>query len=367
LACDRDQSKIVLNYIKSYFDEIPALKAMVTRETATGFELNNGVDITVATNSFRSVRGRPILLAILDEAAFMASETSASPDTELYAALKPALATIPGSRIITISSPYRKSGLLWNQYQRFFGKDDDNVLVIQASVRQLNPTIPQSLVDDAIAEDPASASAEWLGQFRDDLAAFLTIELIESAVDRNVIVRPPLANRFSYWSFVDASGGVKDSFTCAIAHDENGVGVLDCLVEIKAPFNPHLATEQISNTLKAYGLYSTKGDRYAAQWTVDAFATHGIKYEHSERDRSALYADVLPLFTSGRVKLLDNRRLVKQFAGLERRTSSLGKDKIDHGPGGHDDLCNSVAGALVRCIHEKSQRTRQIRINFMGR
>ena len=122
LACDRDQSKIVLGYIRSYFSDIPALKAMVTRETASGFELNNGIDITVATNSFRSVRGRPILLAILDEAAFMMSETSASPDTELYAAIKPATVTIPGSMIITISSPYRRSGLLWNQYKRFFGK-----------------------------------------------------------------------------------------------------------------------------------------------------------------------------------------------------------------------------------------------------
>jgi hypothetical protein len=41
LACDRDQAKIVLDYTRSYFTEIPPLKAMVTRETATGFELNN--------------------------------------------------------------------------------------------------------------------------------------------------------------------------------------------------------------------------------------------------------------------------------------------------------------------------------------
>jgi hypothetical protein len=32
---------------------------------------------------------------------------------------------------------------------------------------------------------------------------------------------------------------------------------------------------------------------------------------------------------------------------LERRTSALGKDRIDHGPGGHDDLANASAGALI--------------------
>jgi hypothetical protein len=80
---------------------------------------------------------------------------------------------------------------------------------------------------------------------------------------------------------------------------------------------------------------------------VEAFAKCGITYEHSERDRSAIYLDALPLFTSGRARLLDNRRLVTQFASLERRTSPIGKDRVDHGPGGGDDLCNSAAGALV--------------------
>jgi hypothetical protein len=51
---------------------------------------------------------------------------------------------------------------------------------------------------------------------------------------------------------------------------------------------------------------------------------------------------------SGRVRLLDNKRLVSQFCALERKTSSMGKDKIDHGPGGRDDdACISCAGALV--------------------
>jgi hypothetical protein len=45
--------------------------------------------------------------------------------------------------------------------------------------------------------------------------------------------------------------------------------------------------------------------------------------------------------------LLDNEKLVTQFAGLVRTTSPSGRDKIDHGKTGADDLCNSAAGALV--------------------
>jgi phage terminase large subunit-like protein len=83
VACDQNQAKIVLNYIRSYFSDIPMLRAMVRRETKSGFELNNFVDITVASNDYRSSRGRPVRLAIFDEVGFFRDENSASPDTEL--------------------------------------------------------------------------------------------------------------------------------------------------------------------------------------------------------------------------------------------------------------------------------------------
>jgi hypothetical protein len=80
---------------------------------------------------------------------------------------------------------------------------------------------------------------------------------------------------------------------------------------------------------------------------VEAFQKVGVKYIKSERDRSAIYLDTLPLFTSGRAHLIDNPRLVSQFAALERRTFSTGRDRVDHGSTGRDDVCNSAAGALV--------------------
>ena len=36
-----------------------------------------------------------------------------------------------------------------------------------------------------------------------------------------------------------------------------------------------------------------------------------------------------------------------QLVGLERRTARGGRDSIDHGPRGHDDVVNAAAGALV--------------------
>jgi hypothetical protein len=85
VACDRDQARIVLGYIKAFF-ELPLLRPMVTRETRDGLELSNGVDVSVVTNDFRAVRGRPILCAVLDEVAYYRDENSATPDVELLRA-----------------------------------------------------------------------------------------------------------------------------------------------------------------------------------------------------------------------------------------------------------------------------------------
>lgn len=349
LACDRDQARILLGYAKSYFTDIPMLCGMVRRETAAGFELVNGVDVSIGTNSFRSVRGRPILCAVLDECAFYRDETSATPDEETYRALVPGMATLDAdAMLVGISSPYRKSGLLYKKFADHFGEDSEDVLVIRAPSTTLNPTLDPKIIERALREDPVAAAAEWMAEFRDDISGWAGRELIEAAVDRGVAVRPPI-DGVAYKSFVDASGGVKDSYCAAVAHTENGVAVLDCVVEIRAPFNAESATSQIADTLRSYRCSSTSGDRYSAGWVSQAFERHGIRYKHSERDRSALYLNLLPMLSSARVRMLDNSRLVSQFAGLERRTFSNGRDRVDHAPGGSDDLCNAAAGALCLC------------------
>jgi hypothetical protein len=222
------------------------------------------------------------------------------------------------------------------------------VLVIRAPSRVLNPTLDQRIVDEAMARDPAAARAEWLAEWRDDIATFLSRDLIEAAVDPGVVVRPPVPD-VVYRAGCDPSGGVSDSFTAAISHAEGEAVVLDALIEIPAPFNPTSAVASVVATLKSYRLSEVTGDRYAASWTVDAFAKHDIRYIHSERDRSAIYSDVLPLFTAGRARLLDNAKLVSQFANLERRTLPGGRDRIDHpnSAGAHDDSANSAALSLV--------------------
>jgi hypothetical protein len=160
-----------------------------------------------------------------------------------------------------------------------------------------------------------------------------------------VIVRPPSSST-RYTAGCDASGGRNDSFTAAIAHREHdGKIVLDLVYERKPPFNPSEVVAEIVATMREYRCHQIAGDKYAAGWVVEAFQKAGARYIQSDRDRSAVYMDTLPLFTSGRARLLDSPLLISQFAALERRTFATGRERIDPGPG-HDDLCNSAAIAM---------------------
>ena len=46
------------------------------------------------------------------------------------------------------------------------------------------------------------------------------------------------------------------------------------------------------------------------------------------------------------VELPENERMLHELRALERRRGSSGRDRVDHPPGGHDDVANAVAGVV---------------------
>ena len=88
------------------------------------------------------------------------------------------------------------------------------------------------------------------------------------------------------------------------------------------------------------------------------------QYEVCQPSKSDLYRELLPALNSRRVELLDQPRLLAQLEGLERRTSRSGKDAIDHAPGGHDDLINAAAGALVSVLGTSGRMSPESVDNF---
>lgn len=352
-APDRKQGVLTLRYIVGLLHSVPSLSRLIVSETGDSVELSNGVIIEVVTASTSGPRGRAYALWIQEEAAFLPTDDSVNPDVEILRAVRPALARVPGSLLVVISSPYARKGVLWAAWQKYHDQPDGEVVFVQAATLDLNPTFDAAAVATAYVEDPASAAAEYGAQFRIDVEQFVSRDAVDAVVVPGRYELAYVAGA-TYRGFLDFAGGAigGDSAVLGIAHAEarqqgRTVAVLDLLRERQPPFSPETVCAEFAGTLKAYGVRQAVADRWAGQFPVEQMYKHGIIVEPSEHPKSDIYRDLLPLVNSGGCELLDVPRLRGQLVGLERRTARGGRDSIDHAPSAKDDVINAAAGCLV--------------------
>lgn len=347
VAADRRQARQVLAYLKGMC-RLPAVAPLVGQVLKDSVTFTTGAVVEVHSASWRSTRGYSSPLVVLDELAFFANEEgSANLDAEILAALRPALLNLPGSCLVCSSTPYAARGELFTAHERAFGRDElDDVLVWQADSRTMNPTLDAATIAAAYEADPVAAASEYGAEFRRDVAGFVEAAAVQGVTVPGRLELPP-AEGAGYVAFCDPSGGSQDSFTLAIAHAADGRAVLDVVRERRPPFSPEDVVADYAATLTSYRVTEVTGDRYAGEWPRERFQVHGIRYVPSARVKSDLYRELLPAVNAARCELLDVPRLAAQLVGLERRVARGGKDSVDHAPGGHDDVANAVAGALV--------------------
>jgi len=352
LAADRRQARTIMGYVKAFLEH-PQLKDLVEHESAESIQLRGSILIEVVTASYRAVRSRTVIAALCDEISFWRSDDSSlNPDTEIIAALEPAMATIPNALLLGASSPYGRRGVLWEAFDKYYGKPD-GPLIWKAPTWIMNPTVPQTFLDEKFVEDPQSYAAEYGAEFRSDVDAFIDREALDKVI-RETHEWPPRLG-FQYQAFTDPSGGTSDSFTIAIGHidKQSRKGVLDAIRERRPPFSPDTVVKEFCDLLKQYRVSRVEGDFYGGDWVSERFRVHGINYVVAERRKSDIYLEFLPMLNAGRVELLENRHMYGQFLGLERRLARGGHESIDHPPGGHDDIANVVAGVMVRMLSKK--------------
>jgi hypothetical protein len=352
IAADRKQARVIFRYTREFLKALDVVS--IERETQEVLELSNGVSVEIMTADFRSVRGYTAGALLLDEVTFWSSEGS-NPASEIIAALTPSMATVPGAMLLRASSPYAKRGVLYDAFREHYGRNGDDVLFWKAATRTMNPSVSEAFIASETAKDPASAAAEYGAEFRDDISGFVSPEIVDAAIIKGRHVLSP--NGQPCVGFIDVSGGVHDSHTCAVAFkDECGAAVLACAREVKSSDTDAVVTEFCA-LLKSYGLTYAYSDRYGAEWVRAAFDRHGIELRQSPHDRSSLYLNLLPALNAGNVRLLDLPRLRSQLLSLERRTiRGTAREVIDHPSAGADDLINAAAGVLV--LAESADRRR---------
>src|SRR5262249_22676038 len=152
------------------------------------------------------------------------------------------------------------------KHSELYGNPDtpDDTLVWFAPSAVMNPKLPASVVERALAENAPKARAEYLNIWREDLDDVFPVDAIDQSIDRGVHERAPMPNRQCH-AYVDAAGGTStDSFGFAISHREPGPDgpsyVLDLVREYKPCFVPPQVIAELVEICRRYNIREVTGD-----------------------------------------------------------------------------------------------------------
>ena len=359
------QSRIVFQYVLQKMERSLILKRMIKSVTTQEIRLKNRAIIQVYPCAVAQIRGASLLCFIGDECAWWRVEGK-DVDTEILSAARPGL-SFEHSKLIKISTPYMRRGEIWNDYRRYFGKDDAEVLVFQGATELFNPSFSKIKLDHAQEKDPVAYEAEFLARFRQDLSSMYEPESVDRAINFDRPMEMGYREGNEYHAFVDtAGGGGRDCYAISIGHrDREGERIVVDVVRSRAPkFDPAEVTAQYCELLKSYKVFRITGDKFSGDFASSLFAKGGIEYIRSEKTKSELYLEAESVFNTGGADIPNRAILIDQLKRLVRKVRSGGKDSVDVEVGSEDEA-NVVCG-LVTLVSGKKE-LRKGKIFFHGR
>jgi hypothetical protein len=341
------QAGIAFRFIRDYICASPVLNKKVTKIRKSEIDLDNGITIRCCPCSQISIRGFRVVAAILDEIGFWRNEiTAANPAEDVLNALRPAMATFPNHKLIKISTPYRKDGVLWRDYQQ---REELDFLVWQISTAEMNPTISLDFLYKETQRDPGSFRREYLAQFTDQIEGWIQPEILDQCVTKSYTERPPVGSAIHAAAVDPAFKG--NDFALAIAHiQDDGLIILDYIRTWtgtrEAPLGYEQVCGEIAEILKRYGLNVVVGDQHCAAIIQQQFQKLGIVYKEftfGSKTRSDLFGNLKHLLQQRKVHLLDKPELQRQLRALEEHSTPRGDIDVRPAYRSKDDLAVAVA------------------------
>ena len=142
----------------------------------------------------------------MDEVAFYRLEGQADSDVEVQASIRRGMINFAATRLVKVSTPYMRSGVLYDDFTRAFGQEDPDLLVWRAPSLLMNPSLRAERLARAQRLDPLRFAREYLADFAEDLEAFLPAASVDQAVVAGRHELPP-RDGARYVGAVDTSGG----------------------------------------------------------------------------------------------------------------------------------------------------------------
>jgi hypothetical protein len=179
---DRKQSRIIRRFQAGFCRSIPAIAPLIVNETKDSLEFDNRTALETQTAS-DAVRGYVSHVIVNDEVCFLPVDGLSDPDKEVISAERPCLASLPGSILLSISSPYGRRGCMYEAFEAHYGKDDSPVLFWKGTSLEMNPTLDPQIIAAAFEADAVAAAAEWNADFRSDCERLFTLETLDAITD----------------------------------------------------------------------------------------------------------------------------------------------------------------------------------------
>ncbi len=368
IAQDLRMARFSLHSISATLKSMPFISGKIRQVTADRIDLWNGITIATIPPTVKSVRGYDSPVAVLDEVGVWYQDSdSANPDYEIYRAVSPGQAQFPSAKIIGISSPWNKGGLLYQRYEagtegwkapQAERHTHAHRLVLHAPTAAMqNPHITLPWLRQEYDKDPKAFEREELARFQDSLSGFLPSTLLREAIDRDCLERPPQP-LFYYVAALDPAFR-RDAFGFAIAHadPERGI-VIDALrrwlpaMPDDPRMNPEAIFSEIVPLLKAYRVAIVYSDQYHIESLQQLAIRHGFALEavrFTATSKAAIYANLQQLLNQRRLLLLDEPESVKELSSLERKAEH-GIVQINAPEGQHDDLATVIAIAAHKAV-----------------
>jgi hypothetical protein len=370
VAQDQKATKIAFGYIRDYAEQCEAIRKWRQREWAQEILFGNPwgqlVKVQCYACTAKSVRGYSTPAAIMDEVAHFRSTSGKLVDEEMQTALRRGMVNFAHPRLVKISTPFARTGVLWDDYTRYFLRErpedvNDDVLVWVARTTLMNPKITEARLERDRRLQRQHSRREYDAIFEDDDTTFLPAAWLDQAVAHGGgIAERPYVPGWKYIATVDPTGGgaAGDAFTLCVAHLEGSRIVQDVIRGWKGTRADTVrlgaAVAEIAAIIKGFHLYQVTGDHYAGDWPLQAFQDQKVLYVKSEWNKSQSYLEASPVFAEGDVALLAHAEQEREFRILMRKTRPGGRvPTIDHPPGAHDDHANATALAIA---HLKKDR-----------
>jgi hypothetical protein len=364
LVCqDLRATAVTFGYLRAYFERSPVLRTLLADEPrAQSLDLVTRIQVRCFPTTTPSFRSWSIPVGLMNEPAFYRLEGAVNSDTEIQMSIRRGMVGFPRTKLVKISTPYMKSGLVYEDFSRAFGQPDPDLLVWRSTTTLMNPAITTGRLEQQRRLDPVRFSREFEAEFADDVSAFLPRDWIDAAVRLGRFQLPPNP-KLRARAAIDPSGGGRDAFTFAIVFEMPDGTVSQAVMNGEARQGstaPDLEglIRKYMTLATQYGCREVVSDRYAAGWVRQAVERHGgVRYVAAEFDRSQAYLNVEPLFAQGQIELLDHPQMIRELAMLERRPRPGGRDLVEHPRGAHDDYANALALAAAYATVKKPQLT----------